>query len=120
VSDTEFLSTIERLADGGLQAVEAERLFRSCKKTITYLFFLCSTIGMDQSDSRLAHSTEPASDDSASPFNLQLGNSPDRLAFEPGAPGFSISREAETNETSGLPPPSDGEERGLPPAPDIP
>jgi hypothetical protein len=38
---------------------------------------------MDQSDSRLAHPYEPASDDSASPFNLQPGEAPDRLAFEP-------------------------------------
>ncbi|HYJ84059.1 MAG TPA: hypothetical protein VEW26_14600, partial [Allosphingosinicella sp.] len=38
---------------------------------------------MDQTDSRLAHSTEPASDDAASPFNLQPDGANDRLAFEP-------------------------------------
>ncbi len=38
---------------------------------------------MDHSDSRPAPSNEPASDDSASPFPLQPGEPPDRLAFEP-------------------------------------
>ncbi|HET9637952.1 MAG TPA: hypothetical protein VFP12_01970 [Allosphingosinicella sp.] len=38
---------------------------------------------MDQSDSRLAHSPEPASDDAASPFNRQPDEAADRLAFEP-------------------------------------
>ncbi len=38
---------------------------------------------MDRTDSRLAHSPEPASDDVASPFNFQPGDAADRLAFEP-------------------------------------
>lgn len=38
---------------------------------------------MDQTDSRLAHSPETASDDVASPFNLQPVAAEDRLAFEP-------------------------------------
>jgi hypothetical protein len=37
-----------------------------------------------------------------------------------GADGFSLPREAETNETSGLPLPSEGKEPSLPPASDIP
>jgi len=38
---------------------------------------------MDQTDSRLAHSTEPASDDAASPFNLKAHDRQDLLDFEP-------------------------------------
>jgi hypothetical protein len=38
---------------------------------------------MDYPDSRLAPSTEPASDDSASPFNPQPDETADLLAFEP-------------------------------------
>jgi hypothetical protein len=38
---------------------------------------------MDNLESRLAHPHEPASDDSASPFNLQPDEAADRLAFEP-------------------------------------
>jgi hypothetical protein len=53
------------------------------KKRLSYSFFLCSIIGMDQTDSRLAHSPEPASDDAASPFNPQPVEAADRLAFEP-------------------------------------
>jgi hypothetical protein len=53
------------------------------KKTLSYLFFLCSIIGIDQTDSRFAPSPGTASDDAASPFELQPGAAPDRLAFEP-------------------------------------
>ncbi|HEX8513112.1 MAG TPA: hypothetical protein VF688_08390 [Allosphingosinicella sp.] len=38
---------------------------------------------MDRTDSRLAHSPEPASDDVASPFNSSPAWPSDRLAFEP-------------------------------------
>ncbi len=38
---------------------------------------------MDRTDSRLAHSPEPASDDVASPFNFPAPEAVDRLAFEP-------------------------------------
>ncbi|HEX8381355.1 MAG TPA: hypothetical protein VF619_12495 [Allosphingosinicella sp.] len=38
---------------------------------------------MDNPDSRPAHSSEPASDDSASPFNSPTRDAGDRLAFDP-------------------------------------
>jgi hypothetical protein len=38
---------------------------------------------MDRTESRFAPSTEPASDDAASPFNFRTGDAADRLAFEP-------------------------------------
>jgi hypothetical protein len=38
---------------------------------------------MDRTDSRLAHSPGPASDDAAPPFDTQPGPAADRLAFEP-------------------------------------
>ncbi|HEX8127459.1 MAG TPA: hypothetical protein VF548_17950 [Allosphingosinicella sp.] len=38
---------------------------------------------MDRTDSRLAHSPEPASDDAASPFNPSVPNRRDLLDFEP-------------------------------------
>jgi hypothetical protein len=38
---------------------------------------------MDQTESRFAHPPEPASDDVASPSNLQAAEAHDRLAFEP-------------------------------------
>jgi hypothetical protein len=38
---------------------------------------------MDRTDSRLAPSPEPASDDAASPFDIEPGEAADRLAFDP-------------------------------------
>src|SRR5687768_16296915 len=53
------------------------------KKALSYLFFLCSIIGMDETDSRLTASPETASDDAASPINSPAPERRDLLDFEP-------------------------------------
>jgi hypothetical protein len=70
--------------------------FRQAKKTITYLFFLCSIIGMDHTESRQAPSPEPASDDAAPPLNPTAPAGADQPS-----PGRSLLRESEPPEETG-------------------
>jgi hypothetical protein len=78
MSDVEFPSTIANPTARGSQGFDFTPGINASKKALSYLFFLCSIIGMDRTDSRFAHSPEPASDDAASPF------SPSPVARAPG------------------------------------